>query len=440
MYSFDVFDTLITRKTAVPEGIFAIMQDELRKDEYASISLAIRDNFYQFRIVAERLARYSYQRNGIEDVTLEQIYDTLALRGELSELQRKQLISLECEIEYRECVPIEKNVIQIKKILSDGERVVLISDMYLPKKQIYRMLAKADPVLAELRLYVSGDCKKRKYTGAIYEFAMKWSHFVGEECVHTGDNEKTDIIAARKAGFEAKLSWFPDLLPIEKKLLDQTPGNVWLNRVIGCGRRARLALGKEMSKKDDVLIGTSVGGILLCSYVHWVIQSALIRGIDSLYFMKSNGYVLKRIADILIQKTKAMIETYYIYEDSSANRKANFQDGRFAFVDMTENSGIRQYLTDLFHNFDKKYPPIFLFGLEQIITTDNFINFVFYPGRIHREYVLKENCGILGDNNNYLAGIEKFTEFFCEDGHAIVQLEDIEQIAKMLAYIMEMQL
>lgn len=160
IYSFDVFDTLITRRTAVPEGIFAIMQSDLGREEFESIPLPIRNNFYQLRIMAEKLARRSYQNDQIEDVTLEQIYEALAMRGELDAAQRKQLMCLECDIEYRECVPVEKNVARVKRLLSDGETVILISDMYLPKEQIYKMLEKAAPVLADLQMFVSGDCKK----------------------------------------------------------------------------------------------------------------------------------------------------------------------------------------------------------------------------------------------------------------------------------------
>lgn len=32
-YSFDVFDTLVTRKTARPNGIFCIIQEKLKKAE-----------------------------------------------------------------------------------------------------------------------------------------------------------------------------------------------------------------------------------------------------------------------------------------------------------------------------------------------------------------------------------------------------------------------
>lgn len=424
MYSFDVFDTLITRKTAVPEGVFAVMQSELGREGYEEIPVSIRNNFYRFRIAAEVLARYSYQRNGIEDVTLEQIYDVLAVRGELSEVQQTQLMCLECDIEYRECVPIEKNVIQVKKLLAEGEKVILISDMYLPQKQIYKMLEKADAVLTELQLYVSGDCKKRKRTGAIYEFAMEQSHFIGKECIHTGDNAKTDIAAAEKAGFHTRLSWFPGLLPIEKKLLDQEPGNIWLNRVIGCSRRARLYLGEAMSQKDDVLIGTSVGGIILNSYMQWVIRSALARGIKRLYFITPDGYVLKRIADILIRKTGIAIDTYYSNGNSYAKQEMDFSDDRFAFVAMSERS--------CFGDFQS-----FLFSLERLSGTDERVNIVFYPGKICNRDILEKFCEISEKRKDYLAGIEKFTELFCEDGYMIVQTEDIEQISKMLVYVTE---
>ena len=47
MISFDVFDTLITRSTAVPKGIFAIMQEILqKKNEYYGISEEFAKSFY----------------------------------------------------------------------------------------------------------------------------------------------------------------------------------------------------------------------------------------------------------------------------------------------------------------------------------------------------------------------------------------------------------
>ena len=51
VYSFDVFDTLITRTTAEPKGIFTIMEEILRKDAlYERYPLHLRRHFRQFRV------------------------------------------------------------------------------------------------------------------------------------------------------------------------------------------------------------------------------------------------------------------------------------------------------------------------------------------------------------------------------------------------------
>ena len=78
LYSFDVFDTLITRKTAIPTGIFALMQKELETNEkYETIPLYLRNNFYNIRINSE-----IYLRNS-------SIYDTNSLSVTINEINAK---------------------------------------------------------------------------------------------------------------------------------------------------------------------------------------------------------------------------------------------------------------------------------------------------------------------------------------------------------------
>ena len=79
MISFDIFDTLITRATAKPDGIFAIIQNILYFDAaYEDIPEYIRMNYYTLRIHAEELARYHNRSKGIEEITIRDIYDALA--------------------------------------------------------------------------------------------------------------------------------------------------------------------------------------------------------------------------------------------------------------------------------------------------------------------------------------------------------------------------
>ena len=100
MYSFDIFDTLITRDLASPEGIFAIMQGTLRgegahRQGVITLPPYVRDNFCQLRVHAEEIARETYRKQGYEDILLPKIYEAFSLLGNLKEEQIAWLMDLE---------------------------------------------------------------------------------------------------------------------------------------------------------------------------------------------------------------------------------------------------------------------------------------------------------------------------------------------------------
>ena len=99
LYSFDVFDTLITRNTATPQGIFAVMQQELKDRIYEDIEEEIRENFYDIRIGAEQVARNTYCKNGIEDISLDKIYGVLVGEKRITLEQANRLAELEEQTE-----------------------------------------------------------------------------------------------------------------------------------------------------------------------------------------------------------------------------------------------------------------------------------------------------------------------------------------------------
>ena len=69
LYSFDVYDTLITRRTATPEGIFALMQKRLTESEtYADYPKLLLQNFYLIRIESEKVARNTYISGDVYDI------------------------------------------------------------------------------------------------------------------------------------------------------------------------------------------------------------------------------------------------------------------------------------------------------------------------------------------------------------------------------------
>ena len=169
MYSFDIFDTLITRTTATPKGIFALMKGRLEqeREEYGLDEFVV-DNFFELRVHGEELARKSKEMQWIEEVTLQDIYDAMSLCGCISSGQKKYLMDLEIITETENVIGIEENIIKLKELLEKGEKVVLISDMYLSADVIRKILLKIDKIFADIPLYVSSEYLMRKTTGGIY--------------------------------------------------------------------------------------------------------------------------------------------------------------------------------------------------------------------------------------------------------------------------------
>ena len=57
MYSFDVFDTLISRKTGSPRGVFLVMQKKLiDQDIFAELAPVFAEKRYEAEYIADRMA------------------------------------------------------------------------------------------------------------------------------------------------------------------------------------------------------------------------------------------------------------------------------------------------------------------------------------------------------------------------------------------------
>ena len=321
LYSFDVFDTLITRTTALPTGIFALMQERLLHDEaYGDIPIYIRGNFYELRIHAEELARTNYQKNGVDDVTLEQIYEAMATNGCLEQADLERFAMLERELECVNVVGIEQNIARLRSLVQAGEHVVLISDMYLDGVTIRKMLQRADPVFSDLPLYVSSDYRKGKYSGQLYDLVREQEMVSFAEWHHLGDNQQSDVSVPAGLGIQAEHFSYASLAPVELDRLEGHADEVYTELCIGAARNARLL--KKL--QGPAVIGSALGGPILFAYVQWILKECERRGIRRLYFIARDGYISKRIADILIRQWNLDLTTAYIYGSRKAWRLPSY--------------------------------------------------------------------------------------------------------------------
>ena len=198
MYSFDIFDTLITRCTAEPKGIFMLMKEKIQESrEYPSF---FTENFCELRIGAEELARVHIRDSGKQEVTLNDIYQMLAAVSCLTKRQQEQLMKLEVETEYNCVLGISQNIRKLRELKSRGEHIVLISDMYLSGEQLCRILYKVDAVFRNIPIYVSSDYRKTKGSGELYRIVRKQENADYSDWVHYGDNVTADVNVASRLG------------------------------------------------------------------------------------------------------------------------------------------------------------------------------------------------------------------------------------------------
>lgn len=314
LYSFDVFDTLITRTTATPLGIFALIEDKLKKSTFDMPS-NIKNNFYYLRIECERNIRKYFLKDGKEDFSIYDIYNYLSLNNFLSDKQKQFLINLEIETEIENSIPIEANIKILKSLVNENYKVVLISDMYLTSDIIRKILTKHDNIFKNINIYSSSDYSKTKHSGNLYKIVKDIENIDYKEWKHMGDNEYSDIFKAKKLSIDTELFCYEQLLDFEKRIIHSNMDDSSIQLLVGLSRNIRLDNQKMSYPKK---LGISLGGQIFIGYIEWILDCSLKYNIKNIYFIARDGFGLKTMADIIIKNKNLNIKTYYIYGSREA--------------------------------------------------------------------------------------------------------------------------
>ncbi len=319
LYSFDVFDTVITRKTVRPDGIFAYMQDVINKDaRFIDLPKFLLENFYDIRKDTERFVRELYKTNGVQEISIKDIYSKIKKTWNLSDEIVNELIELEYHVEFENVLPIPRTINKILDLKANGETVIFISDMYLPEKIIRKMLGIAAPKLSDIPLFVSCEYKKTKVSGDLYKMVADHYKVSYSEWVHEGDNNFSDIEVPDKMGISVLECRYKKLLPIEWSVYESHKRDYEIQVIIGAGANARLFESDERSEAFEY--GSALLLPLLFSYATYIIDQCKIRSISDLFFIARDGYLIKHAVDKMICERNMHIETHYIYGSREAWR------------------------------------------------------------------------------------------------------------------------
>lgn len=180
--SFDVFDTLIFRAFDEPKIIFqlwGLMHDQ----PYA----------YNVRCAAERELK---DENGGE-ATLADIYQRMELH---LGIPAEQGMEDEIRLEMHYCRPNPYMLEVYNRLRRQGKRIVITSDMYLPKDTIATILSKCGYAGWEA-LYVSSDCQCTKRSGTMWKYLDVFYPKTLRR-IHIGDHPKGDVVRPAEAGWD----------------------------------------------------------------------------------------------------------------------------------------------------------------------------------------------------------------------------------------------
>ena len=184
--SFDIFDTLVTRKVHNPNVVFDVIEYKHTQNEAAPLPL-----FHERMQTAGKVLG-SY--NGVkDDISIDEIYANMSFY---------QNSEIEKQTEIQMCVahPMGKILYDYAKSL--GKRIIITSDMYLDRNTVETILTKNSYDEWDA-FYLSSEQGKKKDTGKLFEQLKTDAKQYGiqtSEILHIGDNWIGDVKYARDAG------------------------------------------------------------------------------------------------------------------------------------------------------------------------------------------------------------------------------------------------
>lgn len=292
--SFDIFDTLIMRKTLYPKDVFRILEHKASAMGISDINLAAS------RIEAEQDIIAS-------SPNIYEIYDRLQEKTNICDEAKKKLLELEVEIEKSVLVKRDIMVDVLDYAVEKGKKVNLVSDMYLTKDILKNILSELG-ITGYENIYVSCEYHSSKCDGLydIYKAEVK-----GEKYLHIGDNEyadgeyakahNIDVFLIRSAVSIWEKSPYYDLCSKIKGINDRMMVGLFVSGLFNnpfCMSNNK----RKLYVSDSYSVGSVFCGAAVIKFVIWLADILSKEGYDELLLCARDGYLIDKLYKFLINR------------------------------------------------------------------------------------------------------------------------------------------
>lgn len=334
--SFDIFDTLIKRPFFVPTDLFLLLNKYFR--EYTNGTTGM--DFSKIRIYCEQLARERIENEECQEITLDQIYDTIATEYGIEKNVLDKLKSKEMEYEVRFCTRRNTGYELYTLALAMGKKVIFTSDMYLSRETINKILEKNGYIDNE-KLYLSSEIKLSKSKGDLFKYVLSDLKIESAQMLHIGDNYGPDVEIPRKLKINSMhLPKATDVAQNQEKvnlfskmLMQNMPfwrDNAAAMNFVGIRTMLAIVANKYFDNPftafnkysdfnaDPYLIGYYILGMYTFGISKWLLDETEGQGYTNMVFMARDGYLPMEAYKIMKKFYKNVPEEKYLYVSRKA--------------------------------------------------------------------------------------------------------------------------
>ena len=297
--SFDIFDTLLVRPYLFPKDLFLHLEN-----------IEHRPGFADARVQAEIDARAEGKHVG--DITLEMIYWHI-------EEKYRDLKEKEKALEFQVCQPhpIVKELYDYA--LKQEKKIIAVSDMYLSKEFISKLLSKSGYDSID-RIFVSSAEHARKDTGKLYEAVLNELGCSPSDVLHIGDNPAADGEKSALYGIQSLI-----IEKVREHLFNTNAKTKALPQVYQNKLELSIYLGilavhsakiQEYQTKQEYFenLGYEYGGIIAYQFVKFICEDCLKSRIKDIAMVSRDGYTLQRVFELL---NRNGLNSHYVYAPRS---------------------------------------------------------------------------------------------------------------------------
>lgn len=287
--SYDIFDTLVQRKIYNHNTIFELVMNIYEK-KYGN-----RIEDYALNRVSAEIELWKRTSEGV--FLLDNIYSELS--GKYGEEVAEKLKQIELYVEEN-IIDLNPIIIETsEKVKSDGYEIILTSDMYLGSEFIKKNLIKLGYEDFSF-IFISGECRATKAKGDLFNKVEKKLN--SRNVLHIGDNCKGDFLKPRLSGMKSIMyrpycNKYYNIRNI-KNLSDEILIGLINNHPVN-----------DMNYFYD--IGYSILGPILLGFSTWIRKEMINEKIDNVVFLARDGYIVKKVFEMLYSKES--IHTNYMY-------------------------------------------------------------------------------------------------------------------------------